>query len=138
MPQLRASYDPAVGPLIDGEIGYPVSLLQAGTPSLSMPVRFLIDTGSARTFVSPAVVSQLSLQWVSRRSVWCMSGQIDVDIYAGDLLLTGLASFAGIELYQIPSINPLAQYEGIIGRDVFNGSGAVRLDGRTKEYTVTF
>jgi hypothetical protein len=103
-----------------------------------MPVRFLIDTGSARTFVSPAVVSQLSLQWVSRRSVWCMSGQIDVDIYAGDLLLTGLASFAGMELYQIPSINPLAQYEGIIGRDVFNGSGAVRLDGRTKEYTVTF
>jgi hypothetical protein len=91
MPQLRASYEPAVGPLIDGEIGYPVSLLQAGTPSLSMPVRFLIDTGSARTFVSPAVVSQLSLQWVSRRSVWCMSGQIDVDIYAGDLLLTWIS-----------------------------------------------
>ena len=138
MPQERFQYDPAVGPLIDGEIGYPVTLLQGGIIAACAPVRFLIDTGSSRTFVTPAVIQLLALQWVARRTVWGMSGPVDVDIYAGDLFLPRLASFAGMQLYQMPNPNPKAPYSGIIGRDIFNGHGAVRLDGRTMEIIVTF
>jgi hypothetical protein len=66
-----------------------------------------------------------------------MSGPVDVDIYAGDVDLTGLASFSGVQLRSMPRPAPMARYDAILGRDILN-NGVVRMDGRTKELLLTF
>lgn len=136
MPQVRLRYDPTVGPLIDGAIGYPVQLLQRGSVAPKSPARFLVDTGSSRTFIHPSLVAALSLQWAARRAVWGMTGPADVDIYAGDVELDGLGSFAGVQLHEMPRPSAAARYTAVLGRDLLNG-GAVLLDGRTQELVIT-
>lgn len=137
MPQIKVSYNPALGPLIDGLIGFPIRLHQPGNSAPSAQATFLIDTGSARTFIQPSYVPMLSLQFVSRRTLWTMGGPVDVDIYGGDVSLDGLGSFSSVELCAMPRANPGAAYTAILGRDILNG-GMVRIDGRTKDVTIAF
>jgi hypothetical protein len=137
MPQQRFKYDPTFGPIIDGAISYPIQLLRPGAVAPKAPAKFLVDTGSMRSFVHPSLVSALALHWVDRKAVWSMAGPVDVDIYAGDVELFGLGMFAGVELRELPKPHPNAAYTAIVGMDILGG-GSVRVDGRTKEITIAF
>jgi len=137
MPQQRFKYDPTLGPIIDGAIGYPVQLLRPGDVAPKASAKFLVDTGSTRSFIHPDLVVDLNLQLVDRKEVWSMAGPIDVDICAGDVELFGLAMFSSVNLRVFPRPNPKAAYTALLGMDILGG-GSVRVDGRTREIINTF
>jgi len=135
MPQIKTKYDPTIGPLIQGELSFPSRLHQSGNALASSPATFLIDTGSARTFIEPSYVPMLSLQFVMRKTLWSMGGPVDVDIYGGDVSLDGLGLFPSVELCVMPKPSPNAKFTAVLGRDVLN-SVLVSIDGRTRELTL--
>src|ERR1700689_4421768 len=118
MPQQRFKYDPTLGPIIDGAIGYPSQLLRPGDVAPKAYAKFLVDTGSMRSFIHPSLVSALALHWVDRKEIWSMAGAVDVNIYAGDVELSGLGMFAGVELREFPKPHPNAAYTALLGMDI--------------------
>lgn len=135
MPILRAPYDPASGPLINGLVSYPRQLISPRKTPAVADVVFLVDTGATKTHIYMDVVNQVGLPMHGQRSVWSMSGPATVDLHIADLQVAGIASYLSVEVCALSSRAPNAKYTAILGRDILD-TGALELDGPGRTLTL--
>ena len=101
-----------------------------------MSVRFLIDTGSTKTWLSDLVISQLRLPLVGTAQASVPNGLQRVDVYAADLLFAQLGlSIPGIEIRSFKQRS--LSREGLLGRDVTDRL-VLRIDGPRNELLLQF
>jgi hypothetical protein len=136
MPLIRVPYDPALGPIIEIEIGFPVSELPPGQPGTSQRVTLMVDTGARTTYVSKAVADALNLPVRGQRRIISSTNQTLVESYQADLWFPG-TQILFCDLLVFEFMQPTNHYVGVLGRDITN-TGVVHLDGRTKELALIF
>jgi hypothetical protein len=110
-------YDPSKGPIIDVEIGYPISLLRPGDQPKSMTVPLMIDTGARRTHIARQVADTLALMVYSQATIHFGTTSVVVDQYLGDLRFPTIGiAYSGRLFPNLP--NPTRHFLGVLGRDM--------------------
>lgn len=112
----------------------------AGSPPESTVVA-LIDTGAARTCISPRVAGGLGLEPVDRTRVYTPGGEAVLPVYCVDLVpLIGAVEkerphFAYLTVY---GMRPHARgFDCLLGRDVLQAAH-LSYDGRRERFTISF
>lgn len=135
MPCLSARFNPAIGPLININIG----VTPSGTfsPTMTQPVALttfsaLIDTGATSTCISPAVAQSLSLSAIGMQPMISANQSAPTNVYLVDLVLPfGAGGFveAGMSVLEFspPAASP---FQMLLGRDILcQGHFSLSFDG---------
>ncbi len=137
MPQITLQFDPAVGPLLAIEIGFPSS---ARPPAGGLPpresVNFLIDTGATVTSINPDTASKLNLPIQGLRPVVSVTQAVLNNEYLADLHLpfgTPLYHLQDWRLMEFPMGG--TGIGGLLGRDLLQ-HGLFHMNGVERIFTI--
>jgi hypothetical protein len=108
--------------------------------SVPTPVslRMLIDTGANRTTLIPGIIGHLDPSAGPDVHLNTPSGQRDATLYwvRLDFPSTGLASFEHMQVASLEMPAALAQFHGLIGRDLLRIWDEFRYQGRRGRYLI--
>jgi hypothetical protein len=127
---------PAVASLPSGREFF---LRQAGQPvPPPVPVRLLIDTGSKRTTLIPGVILHLDAPGGHGVQVVAPTGILATTLYWVRLEFpaTGLAPFELVQVARVPMPPQLAQFHGLLGRDLLQRWASLDYEGQRGCYTL--
>jgi hypothetical protein len=101
--------------------GHEIPLRRVGQPvPAPVPIQFLIDTGSKRTTLIPGVIRHLEPLAGSDVQVVAPAATLTTTLYwvRIDFPATGLAPFELVQVARLPMPPQLAQFHGLLGRDL--------------------
>ena len=88
MPHITLQFDPAIGPILSINVGFPQSAKQpVGGPPQPETVNFLIDTGASVSSINPATAAKLGLPVLGLVRVVSTTQSMPVNEYLTDLIL---------------------------------------------------
>jgi hypothetical protein len=98
----------------------------------------LIDTGASRTTLIPGMIRHLQPTQGSGGRLNTPLGRGDVTFYwvRLDLPAAGLASFEQVQVASVEMPAALAQFHGLIGRDLLRSWDEFRYQGRRGRYLI--
>ncbi len=101
-------------------------------------LRMLIDTGASRTTLIPGSIRHLAPQEGPDVSLNTPSGQRAVTLYwvRLDFPEAGLASFEHVQVASVEMPAALAQFHGLVGRDLLRSWDEFRYQGRRGRYLI--
>jgi len=111
--------------------------LGASVPA-PVPIRLLIDTGSSRTTLIPGIVRHLQPMSGSEVRVVTATRSVDTDLVWVCLEFpeAGLASFPEILVARLAMPPALAQFHGLLGRDLLARLELLEYYGRRGRYSL--
>jgi hypothetical protein len=109
----------------------------AGVPA-PISLRMLIDTGASRTTLIPGVIRHLAPQEGPDVHLNTPSGRHDVTLYwvRLDFPEAGLTSCEHVQVVSLAMPPALAQFHGLIGRDLLRTWDEFRYQGRRGRYLI--
>ncbi len=99
-------------------------------------IRLIIDTGSKRTTLIPGIVRHLAPQSARGVHVVTPLGSAATEFFWVRLEFpeAGLAPFEHVPVAQLPMPPDLAQFHGLLGRDLLSRFYSFHLDSRRRRY----
>ena len=137
MPLLTQQFDPAIGPILSVEVGFPESAKQpeGGVPPRET-VNFLIDTGASVSSINPATAAKLGLPILGKVPVVSTTQSVPVNEYMCDLFLPIGAPHLPLRdwrLLEFPTgSGPIG---GLLGRDLLQ-HGMFLTNGPARYFTL--
>ena len=142
MPSLSASFNPAIGPLINLFLTPPAFLHQAiqsgaGSPAAPIAVHAtpaLIDTGASMTSITAQVAQIARLPLIGKRNVGTAGGTVAANVYLADIaipfgalpplalgqpttaVLAQAATIANVTILEFQCASP--HFNMLLGRDI--------------------
>jgi hypothetical protein len=103
-----------------------------------VPIRFLIDTGSKRTTLIPGVVRHLNPLGGNDVQVVAPAATLTASLYwvRIDFPATTLAPFEYVQVARVPMPPQLAQFHGLLGRDLLRRWASLEYEGLDSRYTL--
>ena len=98
----------------------------------------LIDTGASRTTLIPGIIRHLAPQEGGGVNLNTPSGEREANLYwvRLDFPNTGLASFMHMQVVSLAMPPRLAQFHGLIGRDLLRNWDEFRYQGRRGRFLI--
>jgi hypothetical protein len=127
---------PAVASLPTGPAYF---LSRAGRPVLApVPVRLLIDTGAKRTTLIPGIIRHLDpvVSDPVRVVAPLHTGTTRLFWIKLDFPEAGLAPFELVQVARLAMPPELAQFHGLLGRDLLHRMDSLHYEGRRRRYTL--
>jgi hypothetical protein len=103
-----------------------------------VPLQMLIDTGASRTTLIPGIIRHFAPQEGPDVHLNTPSGRRDATLYwvRLDFPEAGLASFEHVQVASVEMPAALAQFHGLIGRDLLRIWDEFRYQGRRGRYLI--
>jgi hypothetical protein len=106
--------------------------------SAAVPIRLLIDTGSKRTTLIPGIIRHLNPQRGDRVRVATSlrAGRARLFWVRLDFPDAGLAPFEHVQVARLAMPPDLAQFHGLLGRDLLRSLDSFLYEGRRVRFTL--
>lgn len=103
-----------------------------------VPIRLLIDTGAKRTTLIPGVVDRLGPSFGASARLHTPVGSVSTDLFwlCLEFPEAGLTSFPEVLVARHPMPPILAQFHGLLGRDLLSRMHSFEYLGRRGQYTM--
>ncbi|HKI36550.1 MAG TPA: hypothetical protein VKA46_32130 [Gemmataceae bacterium] len=111
---------------------------RGGSVTAPVPIRLLIDTGAKRTTLIPGIVDHFQPTSGAEAHLVTPVGSVMIDLVWVCLEFpeAGLASFSEILVARHPMPPLLAQFRGLLGRDLLARMHSFEYRGRRGRYTL--
>ena len=101
-------------------------------------IRLLIDTGSKRTTLNPGLIAHLKAPAAGSAQIITALGTANTELFWVSLEFpeAGLAAFPEVLVARLPLPPRLAQFHGLLGRDLLRRFESFDYEGRRSRYTI--